>query len=228
MSVLLPDHILYQDNSLMVINKPARLPVHGGPSGVSSVEDQLDVLQGDFTKAPQLVHRLDADTAGCLVLARHFKTAKRLFKLFEEGVVKKTYWAIVHGIPEEKEGIIDLALKKISSKEKGWRMIVAKSGKPSKTRYKVIGQAGTYSLVECQLLTGRTHQLRVHLAAIGCPIVGDPMYGDHREKGTYPMQLLARHIRFPFGSEGKMIDVTAPVPSHMEKLMGLLLPDHKD
>ncbi len=225
MTVILPESVLYEDNSLLVIDKPAGIPVHSGPSGKDCVEDQLSVLQGDFTHAPKLVHRLDADTSGCLILTRHYKTAKKLFKLFEEGGVKKTYIAVVHGTPEKEEGDINIALKKISSKEKGWRMIAAKAGKESLTRYKVLAQAGTYSLIECKPETGRTHQLRVHLADIGCPIVGDPMYGDHREKGAYPLQLMARRVKFPMGAQGKIIDVTAPIPSHMEKLVGLIKPD---
>src|SRR5690606_13082321 len=130
-------------------------------------------------RAPVPVHRIDTDTSGCLLLARNPKALKRFARAFEERAVGKRYLGILAAVPHEAEGAVELALSKISSAEKGWRMIPARKGKPSLTHWRVIGEIDGRALVEFRPETGRTHQIRVHAASgIGIPLLGDPVYGD--------------------------------------------------
>lgn len=171
--------IIYEDGEALVINKPAGLPVDTPRRGGASLSDRLDEFRLGFQRQPLPVHRLDTDTSGCLLLARNPKAHKRFGRSFEEKLVTKTYIGILAGIPEEQEGHVELALTKISSAEKGWRMIPAKKGKPSSTFWKIITQVNGRALVEFRPETGRTHQIRVHAASgIGIPLLGDPVYGD--------------------------------------------------
>lgn len=212
--------LLYADAHLLVINKPSGLAVHPGPHTRVSLEDQLDALRLGFRRRPQPAHRLDRDTSGCLVLGRHPKALKRLGHLFEANQVGKTYWAVLDGEPAETEGVIDAPLLKISSKAAGWRIVVDPTGKPSRTRWRVLERRGPYALVEFRPETGRTHQIRVHAAHLGCPILGDPVYGRGTGSGTL---LHSRAISIPYREGVPPIEATAPPPTSFARL-GFALP----
>jgi tRNA pseudouridine32 synthase / 23S rRNA pseudouridine746 synthase len=170
--------ILYEDAEALVIDKPGGLPLDQPRKGGRSLADRLGELKLGFRMEPVPVHRLDTDTSGCLLLARNPKALARYNKAFENKLVRKTYLGVLVQIPEQKAGTIDLALSKISSAEKGWRMIPAKKGKPSLTHWRVVAEANGRALVEFTPETGRTHQIRVHAASgIGVPLLGDPVYG---------------------------------------------------
>ena len=210
-----PD-ILYRDGLILVVNKPAGIPVHAGPSGGPSLEDTFDALRFGLPKPPSLAHRLDRDTSGCLVLGRHAKALRRLGKLFQEGRVKKTYWAIVRGMPPMDRGRIDFSLKKVSTKAGGWRMVVAPDGQSSITDYEII-KTGPNGLTWLALSpkTGRTHQIRVHCAQSGFPLLGDPWYGtaEDRDAGsTIPLHLHARAITVPLYQNKEPVHVEADLP----------------
>lgn len=204
--------ILYRDALIIVIDKPAGLPVHSGPGGGPNLEHYLDALRFGLPKPPALVHRLDRDTSGCLVLGRHPKALRKAGALFASGRAEKTYWAVVRGRPPTDEGVIDLALKKLTPK-RGWKMVVASDGQKAVTHYKVRGHADDSTWLELHPRTGRTHQIRVHGAALGCPVIGDPLYGDG--KPSEPLMLLARTITLPLYPSRPPVTVTAPPPAHM-------------
>ncbi|GAB4153589.1 MAG: RNA pseudouridine synthase [Sphingomonadales bacterium] len=203
--------VLYRDGLVLIIDKPAGLPVHKGPGGGPTLDDGLDALRFGLPKRPQLGHRLDRDTSGCLVLGRHAKALRRLGRLFSQGRVQKTYWALVEGTLSEARGRIDLALKKRSTAARGWWMETAQDGQAAITDYRLMGAGDGISWLELAPKTGRTHQIRVHLAAIGHPIIGDPVYG----KGQGPMQLHARAISLPLYENKPPVSATAPPPPHM-------------
>ena len=206
--------LLYRDGLILIVDKPAGLPVHPGPKGGPTLEDGLDALRFGLPDRPHLAHRLDRDTSGCLVLGRHKKALRRLGKLFEAGRVAKTYWAVVEGEPLEPTGTIDLPLAKLSTAKRGWWMTVDReNGRPAVTDYAVLAAAGGRTAIALRPKTGRTHQLRVHLAAIGCPILGDPVYGD--KAPTAPMHLHARAIALPLYERRDPVSATAPVPARM-------------
>ena len=170
--------ILYEDGEALVIDKPAGLPVDRPRKGGPCLDDHLERLKLGFQRAPVAVHRLDTDTSGCLLLARNPKALARFNKAFEERLVGKTYLAILAGRPPGTEGKIELALSKISSADKGWRMIPAKKGKPAVSHWELVAELGPHSLIRFHPETGRTHQLRVHaLKGLGAPLLGDPVYG---------------------------------------------------
>jgi tRNA pseudouridine32 synthase/23S rRNA pseudouridine746 synthase len=201
----LPFALLYRDTHLLIIDKPAGLAVHPGPRTPDSLEDFLPDLAFGNQRWPVLAHRLDRDTSGCLVLARHPKAVKRVSALFEAGQVSKIYWAVLETLPDVDSGTIDAPLHKISSAEAGWRMVIDKRGKRAVTHWQVIDRAAR--LVEFRPETGRTHQLRVHAASLGHPILGDPVYG----LGQGPMRLHARSITIPY-EEAVPLTTTAPLP----------------
>ena len=208
--------ILYEDGEALVVDKPGGLPMDRPRAGGESLENHLDDLRLGFQRRPVPVHRLDADTSGCLLLARNPKALKRFSAAFEARQVTKRYLGILAGIPEQKEGTIELALSKISSEAEGWRMIPARKGKPALTEWRVIGENGGRALVEFRPVTGRTHQLRVHSASgIGIPLLGDPVYGDG--KGAWRTMLHA--VAIEIAREGKPpIAATAPWPAEFATL----------
>ena len=218
----LTSRVLYRDGLILIIDKPAGIPVHAGPGGGPTVEDGLEALRFGLPKQPALAHRLDRDTGGCLVLGRHPKALRKLGILFSSNRVEKTYWAVVRGRPTNAAGRIDLALEKVSTAKHGWRMVVSKTGKPAVTDYRILGEgSGEFSgltWVEFRPKTGRTHQIRVHCQASGFPILGDPQYGfpEDRSPGAPSLHLLSRAIALPLSKSKPPIRVEAPVPTHME------------
>ena len=252
--------LLYRDGLMLVVDKPAGLPVHRGPKGVESFEDYFDALRFGLPRPPALAHRLDRDTTGCLVLGRHRKALALLGKLFKQGKVGKAYWAVVEGGPAADEGRIDIPLAK-RDETRGWWMKADPAGMPSSTTWKVMGRsypspAGggsppsggvgetsvdtdratppggfgatlpfqgrdkeAFTWLALTPLTGRTHQLRVHCAEMGFPIVGDTIYGTAPRIGAPPLHLHAREIIVPIAKNRPPVTVTAPVPAHMRELL---------
>jgi tRNA pseudouridine32 synthase/23S rRNA pseudouridine746 synthase len=203
------NRLLFEDSEALVIDKPAGLAVHPGPKTPESLEHYLCQMRFGFQRKPSLVHRLDRDTSGCLLLARNPKAHKRFALAFEESRVAKTYLAVLEGASEAESGTIDLPLHKISSREEGWRMVHdAERGKRAVTHWRVVAQAGTRTMLLMTPETGRTHQLRVH-AQLGLklPIAGDPVYGD----GRGPMLLHARSLHLERDNKDP-IAATAPLP----------------
>lgn len=218
-----PD-VLYRDGLILIVDKPAGVPVHAGPSGGPSMEDQFDALRFGLPRPPALAHRLDRDTSGCLVLGRHPKALRRVGKLFSDGRVRKTYWAVVRGMPAEKSGRIDFPLLKTSTKSGGWRMVVDREGQEAVTDFQVAGLSEDgLCWLELSPRTGRTHQIRVHCAQSGFPILGDPWYGtaeDRRADSDIPLHLHARSIELPLYPKKNAVSVTAPIPAAMLAAFG--------
>ena len=209
--------VLYRDGLMLVIDKPAGLAVHRGPKGGDNLEDGFDALRFGLPRAPALAHRLDRETSGCLVLGRHRKALATLGKLFKKGAVAKTYWALVEGGPAEQEGRIDLPLGRLDA-TRGWWMKVDPDGQPAATSWRVLGRSGPEAgrtWIALSPLTGRTHQLRVHSAAMGWPIAGDAIYGTAPREGGPGLQLHAREIVVPLYKNREPVRVIAPVPAHM-------------
>lgn len=223
--------ILFEDGEALVINKPAGLPVDRPKRGGPALFDHIEQLKLGFQRPPVAVHRLDTDTSGCLLMARNPKALKRFNKAFEDRLVGKTYLAIIDFEPAQPSGTIELSLSKISSAEKGWRMIAAKKGKPAISHWELletIGEGGKKrSLIRFRPETGRTHQLRVHaLQGLGAPLLGDPVYGPVRgqNKGAPRTMLHAEAIHVsragkdavsafaPFPEDFIRAGLTAPEP----------------
>ncbi|MBS7541056.1 RluA family pseudouridine synthase [Ancylobacter lacus] len=211
----LDDRLLHRDGLMLVIDKPAGLPVHKGPKGGETLADHLDSLRFGLPNPPELAHRLDKDTSGCLVLGRHRKALAELGRAFAQGLVGKTYMAVVRGVPAEAGGRIELNLAK-RSPHRGWWMAVDPRGQPAVTEWRLLAAGEGLSVVALSPLTGRTHQLRVHMDAIGHPIFGDSIYGGApRLPGSPALHLHARRLVLPQGRGKPPLDVRAPLPAHM-------------
>jgi tRNA pseudouridine32 synthase/23S rRNA pseudouridine746 synthase len=202
------ERVLFIDAEAMVIDKPAGLAVHPGSRTKESLEDYLHQLRFGFQRLPLPVHRLDRDTSGCLLLARNPKAHRRFQRAFEEKKVRKTYVAVLDGIPDAREGVVDIPLGKISSREEGWRMVRDTQGQKAVSHWRVSDVRNGRAVVVFKPETGRTHQLRVHAAeGIGIAISGDPVYG----LGRGPMLLHA--LSLGLDREGKQaIEAVAPLP----------------
>jgi tRNA pseudouridine32 synthase/23S rRNA pseudouridine746 synthase len=208
--------LLYRDGLMLVIDKPAGFAVHRGPKGGLSLEDHFDTLRFGLPRNPALAHRLDKDTSGCLVLGRHRKALAALGKLFKQGKVGKTYWAVVEGAPVAEEGRIDLPLGKLDER-RGWWMKPDRHGVPAVTTWKVMGRGDCFSWLALRPLTGRTHQLRVHCAEMGWPILGDNIYGHAPRTGGPPLHLHAREVVVPISKNKPPVKIVAPLPAHMQE-----------
>ncbi|MDR3517335.1 MAG: RluA family pseudouridine synthase [Azospirillaceae bacterium] len=213
--------VLYRDDDVIVIDKPAGLAVQGGTGTPRHLDGLLDALRFDADDRPRLVHRLDKDTSGVLVLARSAAVAARLATAFRDKSARKYYWAVTAGVPQPYQGRVDAALAK-ETDSRGERVAVDdEEGRSASTLYQVVAHAHNRAAwVALWPLTGRTHQLRVHMAAIGTPILGDGKYGGSEAflpGADLPkvLHLHARRLILPHPRSG-VIDVAAPLPQHME------------
>jgi 23S rRNA pseudouridine955/2504/2580 synthase len=219
---LLRDLILHRDDHAIVINKPTGLAVQGGSDTTRHVDGMLDGLRFGNEERPRLVHRLDKDTSGVLLIARTAAAAAFFTRAFREKTTRKIYWAIVAGLPNPRQGKIDLALAKGPGKG-GERVRADDDGKDAVTYYTVVDAAGDRaSWLALLPLTGRTHQLRAHCAAIGTPILGDGKYGGAAAHfpgigAAHRLHLHARALEIPHPA-GFTLKVTAPLPEHMQRM----------
>lgn len=198
--------ILFRDSRFVVLDKPAGLKVHAGPGGGPSVEDAFPALSRR-KEGPWLAHRLDADTAGCLVVALRKAALLAAQAAFAAGRAEKTYWAVVTGAPPGEAGTADAPLRRVTGPE-GWRMVAGPGGDAAVTDWRVLGRGEGIAWLEFRPHTGRTHQVRAHAAVLGCPLLGDAVYG----AGGAKLHLLARAIRLPLDPP---LAALAPVPPHM-------------
>jgi 23S rRNA pseudouridine955/2504/2580 synthase len=218
--------VVYRDDHAIVLNKPPGLATQGGTKTTHHLDRLLDGLADDSGNRPKLVHRLDKDTSGALLVARSARAAAFFSKSFSGRTAKKIYWALIVGVPSADEGLIDAPLAKQPGTGGEKMHIDEEHGQPAKTRWRVIDRAGNRAAwVELQPLTGRTHQLRAHMAAIGHPIVGDGKYGgaDSFLTGgiSRKLHLHARRLRIDSPGGGK-IDVTADLPEHFAQTLETL------
>jgi len=208
------DRLLYRDDDMLIIDKPAGLAVHPGGTGVAHLGPYLESLQFDQPEPPKLAHRLDRGTSGCLVLGRHREALKLLGRLFAQGRVEKTYWALTLGAPPEESGVIDKPLLKVDPRR--GKMVIDPAGQEARSEWRTLGRSGDIAWLEMKPLTGRSHQLRAHLAEIGCPILGDRLYGAGGADAYSPeLCLLARRISLPYHWKLPPIIAEAPPPPHM-------------
>ncbi|WP_176590759.1 RluA family pseudouridine synthase [Sphingobium sp. EM0848] len=210
--------VIHRDAQAIVINKPPGLATQGGTKTDDHVDGLLDALEFELDQRPKLVHRLDKDTSGALLIARTARSAAFFAKAFSSRTARKVYWAIVMGVPSIEDGMIELPIAKQPGTGGEKMHVDEEEGLPARSRYRVIERAGNRAAwVELQPYTGRTHQLRVHMAAIGHPIVGDGKYGGKEAflSGTISrkMHLHARRIRVDH-PDGDRVDVRAELPDH--------------
>ncbi|HEX4693084.1 RNA pseudouridine synthase [Sphingomonas sp.] len=210
---MLADRVLFLDGEALVIDKPAGLPVDRPRSGAISLENHLDSLTFGFKRWPVAVHRLDQDTSGCLLLSRNPKAHARFQQAFEQHLVRKRYLSVLEGVVEG-EGMIDLPLAKVSTREAGWRMTGSAEGKSARTAWKALRVQDGRTLVEFRPETGRTHQIRVHaLEGLGAAVVGDPVYGK-----ADPLGMLLHAAELTVPREGKpAIEAVAQLPDRFAK-----------
>ena len=203
--------VLHRDADILVVDKPAGVAVHQAPGAGRTLEPALDRLRFGLPLPPVPAHRLDRDTSGCLVLGRHRAALAELNRLFAARAVAKLYWAVVEGDMAGEEGRVDHALKEVV--RGGVRTVVVdRRGRPATTLWRVLGRGDGRSWLALEPATGRMHQLRVHCAALGHPVVADPLYGRPGLPGER-LHLHARAVRLSW--QGREIDVTAPAPRQM-------------
>lgn len=209
--------VLYRDDDVIVLNKPYGLAVQGGTGTTQHVDGALDALRFGSDERPKLVHRLDKDTAGVLILARHAEAARRLSNSFRLHKARKYYWAVVLGQPKLSQGRIDAALAKSTGAFEKMEMN-EEEGREAITYYEVVQTAGKAATwLALWPVTGRTHQLRAHMAIIETPMLGDPKYGQ-KDDFELPkkLHLFARRLIIPHPMQRKVIDVSAPLPDHFK------------
>lgn len=214
--------VIYKDNNIIVLNKPSGLAVQGGTNTSRHVDGMLEALRFELNEKPKLVHRIDKDTSGVLVLARNRTWADRLTKAFREHTLPKTYLALVNSCPKNPAGEIKAPLEKCGEKS-----LVSPDGKPAATVYKTLDEVGSkFALVETSPLTGRTHQIRAHMEYIGCPIVGDDKYfgGEKRQKyASIPDKLYLHAYKIDLSAlYNKKTVIKAALPEHFKKALAAL------
>jgi 23S rRNA pseudouridine955/2504/2580 synthase len=219
------DMVIYEDDQAFVLNKPPGLATQGGTKTTQHLDRLLDGLADDRGR-PKLVHRLDKDTSGALLVARTARAAGHFAKAFASRTARKVYWALVVGVPDAGQGMIDAPLAKQPGTGGEKMHISEEHGLPAKTKWRTVDRAGNRAAwVELQPLTGRTHQLRAHMAAMGHPIVGDAKYGGPEAFLTggisRKLHLHARRIRID-APDGGAIDVTAELPPHIAESLATL------
>ncbi len=210
----IPLDILYEDNDLIVLNKPAGMVVHPGAGHASGTMVSAllhhcgSLSQIGGVERPGIVHRLDKETSGCLVVAKNDATHTSLTEQFAGREVKKVYLAVVEGVPRKPSGVVDAPMDRHRVHRQ--KMAIREGGREAVTEYRVVGVAGVLSLIECRPKTGRTHQIRVHLKHLGCPVAGDPVYG---RRGKWTRHLLhAWKLSFRHPNTGKEVKFEAPPP----------------
>jgi 23S rRNA pseudouridine955/2504/2580 synthase len=214
--------VIYKDDNIIVLNKPSGLAVQGGTNTSRHVDGMLEALRFELNEKPKLVHRIDKDTSGVLVLARNRTWADRLTKAFREHTLPKTYLALVNSCPKNPAGEIKAPLEKCGEKS-----LVSPDGKPAATVYKTLDEVGSkFALVETSPLTGRTHQIRAHMEYIGCPIVGDDKYfgGEKRQKyASIPDKLYLHAYKIDLSAlYNKKTVIKAALPEHFKKALAAL------
>ena len=210
--------VVYEEENLIVINRPAGLVVHPAPgnwehtlvNGLVYRYPEMRKLE-NFMR-PGIVHRLDSPTSGLMMVARTQKMTDELIKLFSKREVNKTYLALMHGAPEKREGMLSGPLDR--DPDNFMRMVVIEGGKPSFTGYRVLWSMKGYSLTECKLYTGRMHQIRAHMSALGCPLVGDTMYGAQNfgDEFTGRIYLHSWRLEFKHPATGEVMKFRQIVP----------------
>ncbi len=221
----LRQRVLYRDDWLIALDKSAGLAVQGGTGQRRHLDAMLEALRFDAPEPPRLVHRLDKDTSGVLLLARGAPAARGLTAAFKDKMARKLYWAAVAGAPRKTRGRIDLPLGKLPGTAGEKVAVDPEAGKSAVTLYQVVARRGREAAwLLLRPLTGRTHQLRVHCVALGHPVLGDGKYGGRQaflttrgEAGQFPkqLQLHARELALPHPADGTTFRVTAPLPPHM-------------
>ncbi|MBT5383870.1 MAG: RluA family pseudouridine synthase [Kordiimonadaceae bacterium] len=223
-ALLIREMVVYQDESVIVLNKLPGLAVQGGTNTPRHIDGMLEVLQGDKEDKPKLVHRLDKDTSGVLLIARTGKAAKALTESFRIRKTNKIYWALVKGKPSQVEGSIQAPLDKEPG-TRGERMAVSDNGRRAITDFRVMDSAaGTVTWMAFRPITGRTHQIRVHATVLCTPIIGDGKYAAREAFIDGPiskkLHLHARSIEIDH-PDGGLLSVKAPLPLHMLESWGL-------
>lgn len=225
----LPLDIVYEDDDLIVVNKAQGMVVHpapGNPSGTMvnallfHCKDRLSGINGKLR--PGIVHRIDKDTSGLLIVAKNNRTHQALAEMFKDHSFSRQYHAILYGSPKEDEGIVSLAIGRSKSDRK--KMMFYPAGSPNTkealTKYRVLERMNGYSYVELTLETGRTHQIRVHMLSLGCPVVGDPVYAPGRKNfGLQGQCLHAKNIGFRHPVTGKEMFFDSPLPDYFNQTL---------
>ena len=210
--------VVYEDNHVIIVSKESGEIVQGDKTGdIPLLETVKQYIKEKYNKPGNvflgLVHRLDRPVAGLVIFAKTSKSLTRLNKMFRDGDIKKTYWAITQNAPKEKEALLEGWLTRNERQNKSYFHDREKpNSKHASLRYKQIGQSTNYTLLEVELLTGRHHQIRCQLSAIGCPIKGDLKYGARRSNPDGSISLLARKITFTHPVSHEVINVEAPIP----------------
>ena len=224
----IPIEIIYEDNDIIVVNKPKGMVVHpanGNPDGtlvnaiMAICKESLSGIGGEIR--PGIVHRLDKDTSGLLIIAKNDKAHVNMSEQIKNHEVTKTYIALVRGVVKENEATIDMPIGRSNSDRK--KMAVTKIGKNAVTHFKVLKRYDKYTLLEINIETGRTHQIRVHLSHIGYPIIGDYTYSNGKnEFGVEGQCLHAKQLEFKHPITGKDMKLEAPLPKYFEELLQII------
>ncbi|MCE2993084.1 MAG: pseudouridine synthase [Alphaproteobacteria bacterium] len=220
---LITNAVMYKDDDIIVLNKPSGLAVQGGTKIATSVDDLAECIKFEYDDKPKLVHRIDKETSGLLIMARKTVVAAQLAQLFRTRHITKKYLALIRGVPKDLEGKIVSKISKVKI-GKFERMVENEEGKTAITHYKVIDSAAKeYALLELDIITGKTHQIRAQLAEMGTPIVGDDKYGSRTQSiGILDKKLYLHAYKMDFGLNKKKYELEADLPSYFEDALNTL------